>query len=126
MSNRTVVAARTAIRCTIVALAMAASIVATGSAGAQGHNGDRGRGPDQFRHQGHDNGKHRGAEQRGRQGRGHNWEREHWLNGYRAYGREPARRPDIYRSAPPVVHLAPTYYRPQPGISLNFGFPLYN
>ena len=125
LSNTTRPGRRVAVRSGLVMLTMAASIMACESAMAQGHDGGRGRGPEQYRVQGHDNGLHRGDDQRWRHGRGYDWEREHWRNGYRGYGREPSRRPDIYYSAPPVVHLPPAYYQPRPGLSLNFGFPLY-
>ena len=130
MSNRSVATVQAAVRVSLVTLTMAASIIACGSAGAQGHDGDRGGGrgggPEPHRVQGYDNGLHRGGDQRWQQSRGHDWEREHWRNGYRGYGREPDRRPDIYYSAPPVVHLPPAYYQPPSGLSLNFGFPLYH
>ncbi|MEO5736322.1 MAG: hypothetical protein ABIQ82_02560 [Variovorax sp.] len=126
MSIRSTTAKQAAARYGFVMLAMAAGIIAYGSASAQGHDGGRGRGPEQYREQGHDNGRHRGEDQRWQQGRGHDWEREHWRNSYRGYGREPARRPDIYYSAPPVMHLPPAYYQPPSGLSLNFGFPLYH
>jgi hypothetical protein len=46
----------------------------------------------------------------------------HWRNDYRQQGYY--RGPDIYYRAPPVVQLPPSSYQP-PGLSLNFGFPLY-
>ena len=49
-------------------------------------------------------------------------QQEHWRNDYRQQGYY--RGPDIYYRAPPVVVLPPTYYQP-PGMTLNFGFPLY-
>lgn len=50
---------------------------------------------------------------------GHNRDRG---NGDR--GRNPAGRPDINDSIPPVLHLPPNDDRRQPGVSLDFGFPL--
>jgi hypothetical protein len=92
-----------------------ATCLPIGAAIAQGRDNDR-----------HDNGRPRGPELRREQSRQHDWQREHWRNGYRGNGREYSRRPDIYYSAPPVVVMPPRYYQPPPpGLSLQFGFPLY-
>ena len=111
-------------RIDLVMLVMAASIAACGAAAAQG-DGSRGRGPEPPRQQGHDNGPNRRGDDHGQRSRGHDWQREHWRKGYPAQGRIAPRRPDIYYSAPPVVIMPPAYQRPQPGLSLHFGFPLY-
>jgi len=47
--------------------------------------------------------------------RGHWREAHHWDGFYR--------RPDVYYSAPPVVYPPYGYYQ-QPGVSLNFVFPI--
>ena len=104
-------------------LAVAAGIVTClsfGNAIAQGRGNDRN---DNGRY---DNDRGRGHEQRRQQSRHHDWQREHWRNNYGGNWREPMRRPDIYYSAPPVFHVPPRYYQPPPpGLSLQFGFPLY-
>ena len=111
------------LRAGLAMMALAAGIaicLPSGAALAQGRdNGrhDNGR---------HDNGRHRGPEPRHYQSRQHDWRGEHWRNGYRGNGRDYVRRPDMYYSAPPVVHMPPQYYAPPPpGLTLQFGFPLY-
>jgi hypothetical protein len=115
----------TGLRTGLAMLAFAASIATClplNSAIAQGH--DNGR---------HDNGRRGNDVHDNGRGRGHevhqyDWQREHWRNGYRDYGRGYTRRPDIYYSAPPVVVMPPQYYQapPPPGLSLQFSLPLYN
>ena len=78
----------------------------------------------------HDNRYGQRNDQRYETGRPRDWGSEHWRQDNRHHGRGPNYygRPDVYYSAPPVVHLPPQYYAPprvQPGLSLNFGFPLY-
>ena len=50
------------------------------------------------------------------------WKNGKWRDEYRHGGYY--RQPDVYYGAPPVV-LFPPRYNPQPGITLNFVFPLY-
>jgi len=70
--------------------------------------------------QGHDNrGRRADREQEYRRPA---WNNGHWRDRYRHGGHY--RRPDVYYGAPPVVLVPPRYY-PQPGVTLNFGFPLY-
>jgi hypothetical protein len=50
-------------------------------------------------------------------------DRDHWR--WREHGwHDYNRRPDVYYSAPPVVYSPYGYYAPQPGVSLNFSFPI--
>ena len=113
MSNRPAIGWRTG----LVMLAAAAGIATClplGSAEAQGRGNDR-----------HDNGRHDNGRGRGHESRQHDWQREHWRNSYRGNRYEYSRRADMYYSAPPVVIMPPRYYAPPPGLSLQFGFPLY-
>ena len=79
----------------------------------------------------HDNRRGERNDKRYQQGGQRDWRGEHWRQDNRHNGRDRDRgyygRPDFYYSAPPVVHMPPRYYAPppQPGLSLNFGFPLY-
>lgn len=50
-------------------------------------------------------------------GRGYGGRQEHRHYEYR-------QRPEVYYGPPPIVYAPPGYYQ-QPGVSLNFGIPLF-